>query len=73
MYFPYLHPIRREQPRDCCPPNLRKIDASADICCATWEAQEKRTEALEKFWRTVTPEIVRDFICPYLLRFCFTV
>ena len=43
------------------------------MCCATWEAQEKRTEVLEKLWRTVTPEIVRDFIFPYLLRFCFTV
>ena len=28
---------------------------------------------LEKFWRPVTPKIVRDFIYPYLLRFCFTV
>lgn len=36
--------------------------------------QEKQIEVLETIYRrTVTPEIVRDFVYPYLLRFYFTV
>ena len=65
--------MRREQLQEivALQPRWRyTIDASVAICCATWEAQEKRIDTFEKFWRDLTPEIVRDFICPYCVLRC---
>ena len=49
------------------------LDASVDKSCATWLAKRNELRYLKQLRRTVTPEIVRDFVYPSLLRFYFTV